>query len=113
MRSLDHQVQLIEVRDIVGAGGGPPAPLQAAVMWDTARVSSVSCNIVQAAVNLGSSASLSGAGPVRSSKGQEQAAAYQAGRLEGLAPPEQILHQCPHNLQLHHCCQAPAALVAV
>ena len=69
MRSLDHEVQLIEVCDVVGAGRGPPAPLQAASMWDTARAGSMSPNTVQAAVNLGSSASQAGAGRVRCSKG--------------------------------------------
>ena len=82
-------------------------------MCDANRASSKSCNIVQAAVKLGSLASLSGAGLVQCSNGQEEAAAHQAGRLEGLAPPEQILHQRPHILQLHYCCQALAVHVAV
>ncbi len=82
-------------------------------MCGTARASSKSRNIVQAAVEVGSSASLSGAGMVQCSKEQGEAAAHHAGRLEGLAPPEQILHQRPHILQLHNCCQALAVHVAV
>ena len=55
MRSLDRKVQLVEVRDIVGAGGRPPTPLQAASICDKTRAGSNSRNNVQAAVSLRSS----------------------------------------------------------